>query len=169
MNIRFTEEFIELVIYFFCHFKQKNYMFRLAQLGRNLMLTLNSFALQFIAGVCFILEICFVPTYSEKYFDLSPVACLSSEKLDLYSVKVFLTRKEQYWCHQAWVEWVPQFICPSTPPGVLLLTGLTTLAPSLPPGQISRFYSCGMVVKPGWALVLTYTVVVMHGLPNRHP
>lgn len=46
--------------------------------------------------MCFILEICFVPTCSEKYFDLSPIAFLSSEKLDLYSVKVFLTRREQW-------------------------------------------------------------------------
>lgn len=96
MNIKFTEEFIELVSYFICHFKQKNYGLRLAQLGRNLMLTLDSFCTTVYCCVHFILEICFVPTCSEKYFDLSPVAFLSSEKLDLYSVKLFLTRREQW-------------------------------------------------------------------------
>lgn len=116
----------------------------------------------------FILEICFVPTCSEKCLDLNPVAFLSSEKPDLNSVKVFLTRRKQWeGAGGTWVEQVAQSICQSTPPGVPLLTGLTTLCPSLPPGQISEFDLCGMVVKPSWGLVLIQTVVVMYGLPNR--
>lgn len=99
MNIKFTEEFIELVIYFICHFKQQNYGLCLAQLGRTLMLILGSFCTTVYCWCVLSLRDLFCHYLSrkvEKYFDLSPVAFLSSEKLDLYSVKVFLTRREQW-------------------------------------------------------------------------
>lgn len=68
MNIKFTEEFIELVSYFICHFKQKNYGLRLAQLGRNLMLTLDSFCTTVYCRCALYLRDLFCPYLFRKVF-----------------------------------------------------------------------------------------------------
>lgn len=96
MNIKVTEEFIELMIYFICHFRQKNYRLHLAQLGGNLMLTADRFCITVYCWCVLYLGDLICPHLFRKLILIVVLQPFSPGKLDLYCVKLLVMSRKQW-------------------------------------------------------------------------
>lgn len=130
MNTRIDGEFIQLMIYFICHLRNKNYMLCLAQLCRNLVLIANSIC---STVYCWSLSWRFdlsSPVWKTD-FNVSHAAFLSFEKLDFTVSNCFLLVECGGWM-QACVT-PGCLICPSIHPPRCLLVSQED-HPEPPPG-----------------------------------